>query len=127
MSIQKTMQIGGDEPYPEAVLELQQLALGMFLIWDVLGDDYRSHELVEQATLADWARKHKVDRKTAIEALVAVKERYMDEPWAHYVHCRDFKDEGWANVICFTPKGNADVLEQIKTIAESRPFKEPRT
>jgi hypothetical protein len=124
MSIQKTMQIGGDEPYPAAILELQQLALGMFLIWDVLGDDYRSHELVEQAALADWARKHGIGRKTAIEALVLVKERYMDEQWAHYIHCRDFKGEGWFNTLCFTPKGNADVLEQIKTIAESRPFKE---
>jgi hypothetical protein len=125
MSIQKTMQIGGDEPYPQAVMELQQLALGLFLIWDVLGDNYTSHELVELAALADWARKHKVGRKTAIEALVAVKERYRDEPWAHYVHCRDFKDEGWANVICFTPNGNVDVLRQIRSVMDSQPFKEP--
>jgi hypothetical protein len=124
MSIQKTRQTGGEEPLPPSILELQQLALGMFLIWDVLGDDYRSHELVEQAALADWARKHKVGRKTAIKALVLVKERYMDESWAHYIHCRDFKKEGWANALIFTPKNDADILEQIRQVIAGRPFKE---
>jgi hypothetical protein len=125
MSIHKTMQLGGEGPIPDAIIELQQLVLGMFLIWAALGDDYTNHELVEQAALADWARKYRISRKNAIEALVLVKERYMTEQWAHYLHCRDFKTEGWANVICFTPNGNADMLEQIKTIAEGRPFKEP--
>jgi hypothetical protein len=125
MSIQKTMQLGGGEPVPQAILELQQLALGMFLIWDALGDGYTNHALVEQAALADWARKYRINRKHAIEALMAVKQRYMEEPWAHYIHCRDFQAEGWANAVIFAPASNADMFEQIKTIAERRPFKGP--
>jgi hypothetical protein len=125
LSIQKTKQIGGDEPLPPAVLELQQLVLGMFLIWDVLVQYYESKEWVERKVLADWARKHKVPHQTAVEALVMVKNRYAQEPWAHYIHCRDFKEEGWANVLVFTPNGNRDVLEQMRPIMESRPFKEP--
>jgi hypothetical protein len=126
VSIHKTVQTGGDEPLPQALLELQQLALGMFLIYDVLGEHYENQELVERAALSDWAAKHKIRPfRDAIKALVKVKNRYMEEPWAHYIHCRDFKDEGWANVLSFTPHGNQDVLEQINSILKARPFKDP--
>lgn len=118
------MQIGGDEPLPQALIELQQLALGMFLIWDVLEKHYSNQELTESAALADWSRKHKVSRTNAVQALLMVKERYMSEPWAHYIHCRDFKKEGWFNALLMTPDGNAHVLKQIKSILEGRPFPE---
>jgi hypothetical protein len=124
MSVQKAMQIGGDEPFPQALIELQQLALGTFLIWDVLEKDYSHQELVETAALADWARKYQVSRTDAVQMLVMVKEKYMSESWAHYIHCRDFKKEGWFNALLMTPEGNADVLKQIKGILEARPFPE---
>ena len=125
MSIQKTIQQGGDEPYTQALLELQQIALGMFLLWDALGDDYHNRERVEKKVLSDWAIRNKISFQTAVEALIAVKQRFRDEPWVHYLHCRDFKGEGWANMLAFSPHGNQDVLEQITPILKSRPFKDP--
>jgi hypothetical protein len=125
MAIQKTRQTGDiDEPLSQAILELQQIALGMFLIWDALGDDYHDQEIVEKTVLANWARRNKIGRKTALEALIVTKERFRDQPWAHYIHCRDFKAEGWANMLQFNPKGNQDALDQLIPIMESRPFKE---
>jgi hypothetical protein len=117
------MQLGEEEPYPQWLLELQQIALGMFLVWDTLGDDYTMKALVEEAMLSDWARKHRIEREAAIKCLIMVKERFMEEPWAHYIHCRDFKTEGWYNQLIFQPNGNADVLDGIKNIAAGRPFK----
>lgn len=122
MSIQKTMQKGGEEPLPQSILELQQLALGMFLIWDTLGNDYHSKETVERSLLSDWTWKHKIDKSTAIKLLVMAKERFGTEPWAHYMHCRNFNTEGWANMLLYAPNDNADVLEQIRQIMDSRPF-----
>jgi hypothetical protein len=124
MSVQNTMQIGGDEPYPQAILELQQIAIGMLLVWDALGEDYHHRETAEGSALFDWARKHKVSPKTAFEALVIVKQRLRDAPWAHYLHCRDFKGEGWVNVILFSPEGNTDALTQIRSVLDRRPFKD---
>ena len=124
MSIEKARQVGGDEPLPQAVLELQQLVLGMFLIWDVLEKDYNTQELVERAVLADWSRRNKVGKARAFEALVLQKDQLMDKPWAHYMHCRDFKEEGWVNVLISLPIDNADVLAEIKSVLEARPFKD---
>jgi hypothetical protein len=127
MSIQKTRQTGDiDEPTPPSIIELQQIALGMFLIWDALGNEYTNQKTVELAAIDSWAAKHKVSRRQAIEALIAVKERFMDQPFAHYIHCRDFKNEGWADMLAFNPKGNQDVLDQGKQVLDSRPFNEPK-
>jgi len=125
MSIQKTIQQGGDEPYTQAILELQQLIIGMFLVWDALGEDFNGKEKVERAVLLDWRLKYSLSEQIALEAWLSIKNRFIDEPWAHYVHCRDFKGEGWANMLAFSPHGNQDVLEQITPILKSRPFKDP--
>jgi hypothetical protein len=124
MSIEKTRQTGDiDEPTPQPIIELQQIVLGMFLIWDALGDDYIHRDKAEPMVISDWARKHKLGTQSALEALIAIKERFRDIPFAHYIHCRDFKNEGWADVLLFNPKDSQDVLDQIKSVLDSRPFK----
>jgi hypothetical protein len=127
MSIQATKQIGGEEPLEPALVELQEVVLGMFLVWDALGDGYEAREAVEKTILMDWARKHKVSKRTALEALIRTKLNFMENPWAHFVQCRDFKNEGWGSVLMMTPRGNAEVLEQISGLLEKRQFKETKS
>lgn len=59
MSFEATAQ-SGDIPFTEAEMELQQIALGMLLIWDTLEADYLTRNLAEGSILSDWMRKHNV-------------------------------------------------------------------
>jgi len=126
MSIHKIMQKGGDAPLPQQIIALQQIVLGMFLVWDALGDEYNHKQLAEEAMLADWARQNGVNRKDAIQCLLLAKERFLESPWAHYIHCRNFNAEGWTQTLLFAPDGNADILAQIRLVMEARPFPEPQ-
>jgi hypothetical protein len=129
MSIEKTRQTGDiDEPSPPEIVELQQIALAFFMIWDVL-DKYYSTSVqrsVELTALLCWASKYNFSRIQAIDLLILVKERFLQQPWACYLHCRDMQNEGYADMLAFNPKGNQDVIDQIKTVLDSRPFKEPQ-
>jgi hypothetical protein len=124
MSIQATMQTGDGEPMERALIELQQVVLGMFLVWDALGDGYEARAAVEKKILIDWACKHNVSFRTALEALIQTKTNFHDNPWAHFIQCRDFENEGWVDVLLLLPKNNAEVLAQISSLLEKRPFKE---
>jgi hypothetical protein len=127
MSYQSTVQqTEAGDPMPESLIELQQLAIAMLLTWDVLGDDYRTQFLVEQAALSDWATKHKISRADANELLVLAKERLTDNPFIHYVGCRDFKNEGWVSVFLMKPNGNKDVMGHIEATLKHRPFPEKK-
>lgn len=127
MSIQKTFQTGDEltEPVPQSLIELQQIVLGFFLVWDALGDDYLRRETVERTVLANWAAKHRIRHRQSIELLVQAKLRFQHEPWAHFIQCRDFNREGWSNALLFNPKDNQDVLDQVKVILDARPFAPP--
>jgi hypothetical protein len=116
-----TIQTGEGEPLERALIELQQVVLVFFLM-DALGDGYEAREPVEKAILIDWARKHNVSLRTALEELIQTKTKFQDNPWAHYIQCRNFKNEGWVDVLLWVPKNNADVLEQISSLLEKRPF-----
>ena len=126
MSIRATMQSGEGEPIERALIQLQQVVLGMFLLWDALGDGYEAREEVEKALLIDWAAKHDVTFGTAVEALIRTKVNFSENHWAHFIQCRDFKAEGWAEILMLLPRGNAEVLEQIGSLLEKRPFKEAK-
>lgn len=121
MSIQATWQTGAEEPMPEALIELHQLAIGFLLLHDAIGDAYVKVDLVEQAALSDWARKNNICREHALEALAQVKDNLCTHPWAHFIHCRDM-EEGWLNGINLNPHGNEDVLMQIAATLKARPF-----
>ncbi len=125
MSIIKMMETGGSEegPFPMELVELQQIVIGFFLIWDVLGDDIR-RDALEQLALNAFCRRHKMPWQRAVEMLVMTKERFRDQPFAHLVLARDFKNEGWADVLMWNPDGNRDVIDTFTKMLASRPFKE---
>ena len=122
MSFSTTAQTGTAEPMPEPVLELQQIALAMLLIWDALDKSYENQWFSEELILVNWAQKHKVGQEDAHKALIACKERLCKNPWIHFGACRDFEREGWMSVFLMRPNGNPDILRQIQGALDARPF-----
>ena len=122
MTVQSTWQTGAEEPMPEVLIELQQMVIAFLLLHDAIGEEYVKRNLVEQAALSDWARKHHIGREHALEGLATVKNHLATIPWAHFIHCRDMENEGWINTINLNPDGNEDVLKHINSALTLRPF-----
>lgn len=110
------------EPIPTALIELQQIAVGLFLVWDTLEGAFFYQEIAEMAILMDWARKHKIGRAQAMELLEMTKDRLLKNPWFNYVHCRNYEKEGWGEVFMTRPRNNQDALKQIEDVMKNRPF-----
>ena len=124
MAYETLLQSGTEDKIPEPVVELQQLALAMLLIWDGLDEHYASQILVENLILHDWAVKNDVPRAQAFEVLQLVKSRLVENPWFFAGLSQDFKNQSWMTVLLFRPKSNQDVIEQISAALRVKPFKD---
>lgn len=122
MSLQKIIQTGEGDRMPQPLIEMQQISVGLLLIWDALGSEHHgTRNLIETLVITDWANKHGSSATEAFNLLQEFKNRLVDNPWIQFSASRDF-DEGWHSLFFMNPRGNDDIMEHVEAMLKYRPF-----
>jgi hypothetical protein len=114
----------GEEPLSIDQLNLALASLALFLIGDVLEKDPEDVAAIEGLITLYFARRYGFTLRQVWEAINYYNRLLAETPFGFYLHSRNAAKEGFRTTLAFNPAGAQDMLDAVRALIDSRPFKD---